>query len=167
MRGVNKVIIIGHLGADPEVHQFANGSSVTNISVATSQQWKDGMGELKEITEWHRIQLFNRLGEIASQYLRKGSKVYIEGSLRTRKWIDDKGQDRYISEIRANNMQMLGGAIGNDDKQERQPIQATEHSRPFTKRSSSTPNSLANESTATIKLPKSTEVPFDDSDIPF
>jgi single-strand DNA-binding protein len=108
MRGVNKVIIIGNLGADPEARQFNNGGSVTNISVATSEQWTDKQsGEKREATEWHRISLFNRLGEIAAQYLRKGSKVYIEGSLRTRKYQDPNGQDRYITEIRAEQMQML------------------------------------------------------------
>lgn len=113
MRGVNKVIIIGNLGADPEARQFNNGGSVTNISVATSEQWTDKQsGEKREATEWHRISLFNRLGEIAAQYLRKGSKVYIEGSLRTRKYQDQSGQDRYITEIRADQMQMLDGASG-------------------------------------------------------
>lgn len=113
MRGVNKVIIIGNLGADPESRQFSNGGSVTNISVATSEQWTDKQsGEKREATEWHRISLFNRLGEIAAQYLRKGSKVYIEGSLRTRKYQDQSGQDRYITEIRAEQMQMLDGASG-------------------------------------------------------
>ena len=114
MRGVNKVIIIGNLGADPEARQFNNGSSVTNISVATSEQWTDKQsGEKREATEWHRISLFNRLGEIAAQYLRKGSKVYIEGSLRTRKYQDQSGQDRYVTEIRAEQMQMLDGAGDN------------------------------------------------------
>ncbi|MEN6669210.1 single-stranded DNA-binding protein [Psychrobacter sp. B38] len=113
MRGVNKVIIIGNLGADPEARQFNNGGSVTNISVATSEQWTDKQsGEKREATEWHRISLFNRLGEIAAQYLRKGSKVYIEGSLRTRKYQDQNGQDRYITEIRAEQMQMLDGQSG-------------------------------------------------------
>ena len=108
MRGVNKVIIIGNLGADPEARQFNNGGNVTNISVATSEQWTDKQsGEKREATEWHRISLFNRLGEIAAQYLRKGSKVYIEGSLRTRKYQDQSGQDRYVTEIRADQLQML------------------------------------------------------------
>ena len=110
MRGVNKVIIVGRLGNDPESRQFSNGGSVTNISVATSEQWTDKQtGEKREATEWHRVSLFNRLGEIAAQYLRKGSQVYIEGSLRTRKWQDQNGQDRYTTEIRADQMQMLGG----------------------------------------------------------
>lgn len=108
MRGINKVIIIGNLGADPEARQFQNGGSVTSISIATSEQWTDKQtGEKKEATEWHRVSLFNRLGEIAAQFLRKGSKVYIEGSLRTRKYTDPQGQERYITEIRAEQMQML------------------------------------------------------------
>ena len=110
MRGVNKVIIVGNLGSDPEVKQFANGGSVTRIAVATSEQWNDKQtGERREQTEWHRISLFNKLGEIAAQYLRKGSQVYVEGSLRTRKYQDQNGQDRYVTEIRADQMQMLGG----------------------------------------------------------
>ena len=113
MRGVNKVIVIGNLGADPEARQFNNGGSVTNISVATSEQWTDKQsGEKREATEWHRVSLFNRLGEIAAQYLRKGSKVYIEGSLRTRKYQAPDGSDRYATEIRADQMQMLDS---NDD----------------------------------------------------
>ena len=115
MRGINKIIIIGHLGADPESHQFSNGGNVTNISVATSEQWTDKQtGEKREATEWHRIALFNRLGEIAAQYLKKGSKVYIEGSLRTRKWQEQNGQDRYTTEVRADKMQMLGYANGSE-----------------------------------------------------
>ena len=110
MRGVNKVIIVGNCGSDPEVKQFANGGSVTTISVATSEQWNDKQtGEKREQTEWHRISLYNKLAEIAAQYLRKGSQVYIEGSLRTRKYQDQSGQDRYVTEIRADQMQMLGG----------------------------------------------------------
>ena len=110
MKGVNRVIIIGNLGADPEVKQFSNGGSVTTISVATSEQWIDKQtGEKREATEWHRIQFNNKLAEIAAQYLRKGSQVYVEGSLRTRKYQDQNGQDRYVTEIRADQMQMLGG----------------------------------------------------------
>ena len=114
MSSVNKVIIIGNLGADPETRQFNNGGSVTNIAVATSERWTDKLsGEKKELTEWHRIALFNRLGEVAAQYLRKGSKVYIEGSLRTHKYQDKSGQDRYSTEIRANEMVMLDSAGSN------------------------------------------------------
>lgn len=114
MRGVNKVIIVGTLGSDPEVKPFNNGGSVTTISVATSEQWNDRQtGEKREQTEWHRISLYtnnySKLGEIAAQYLRKGSQVYIEGKLQTRKYQDQSGQDRYVTEIRAENMQMLGG----------------------------------------------------------
>ena len=113
MRGVNKVIIVGNLGSDPEVKQFANGGSVTRIAVATSEQWNDKQtGERREQTEWHRISLFNKLGEIAAQYLRKGSQVYIEGSLRTNKYTDQNGVERYATEIRADQMQMLGTAGG-------------------------------------------------------
>ena len=116
MRGVNKVIIIGNLGADPETRQFSNGGSVTNISVATSEQWTDKQsGEKKEATEWHRIALYNRLGEIAAQYLRKGSKVYIEGSLQTRKYQAPDGSDRYATDIKAYQMQMLDGASSSQD----------------------------------------------------
>lgn len=110
MRGVNKVIIVGHLGAEPEVHKFDNGSGVTTLSVATSDQWTDASGHSRESTEWHRIKLFNRIGEVAAEYLNKGSKVYIEGRLRTRKWTDGNGLDRYITEIHASSMQMLGNS---------------------------------------------------------
>ncbi len=107
-RGVNKVIIVGNLGNDPEVRYLPSGGAVANISVATSESWKDKQtGQTQERTEWHRIVLFNRLGEIAGQYLRKGAKVYLEGSLRTRKWQDANGQDKYTTEIVANELQML------------------------------------------------------------
>ena len=108
MRGVNKVILVGTLGKDPETKTFPNGGSLTQFSIATSESWVDkNTGERKEQTEWHRIVLHNRLGEIAQQYLRKGSKVYIEGSLRTRQWTDQNGQERYSTEIRGDQMQML------------------------------------------------------------
>ncbi|WP_445116821.1 single-stranded DNA-binding protein [Acinetobacter sp. WZC-1] len=108
MRGVNKVILVGTLGRDPETKTFPNGGSLTQFSIATSESWTDKTsGERKEQTEWHRIVLHNRLGEIAQQYLRKGSKVYIEGSLRTRQWTDQNGQERYTTEIRGEQMQML------------------------------------------------------------
>lgn len=111
MRGLNKVMIIGNLGADPEVKQFNNGGSIANITVATSEQWTDKQsGEKREATEWHRISLANRLGEIAAQYLRKGSKVYIEGKLSTRKYQAQDGTDRYVTEIKAFSMQMLDSA---------------------------------------------------------
>ncbi len=108
-RGINKVILIGNCGQDPDVRSTQTGSTITNISVATSESWKDrNTGQQQERTEWHRVVFFNRLAEIAGEYLRKGSKVYIEGSLRTRKWQDQNtGQDRYTTEIVANEMQML------------------------------------------------------------
>ncbi|MGQ9426314.1 single-stranded DNA-binding protein [Gilvimarinus sp. F26214L] len=107
-RGINKVILIGNLGVDPETKYMPSGNAVTNVSLATSESWKDKQtGEQQERTEWHRVVFFNRLAEIAGEYLRKGSKVYVEGSLRTRKWQDQSGQDRYTTEIVANEMQML------------------------------------------------------------
>ena len=110
MRGANKTITLGTLGADPEVKQFSNGGSITTISVAVSEKWTDKQtGQPKENTEWLRIVFNNKLAEIAAQYLRKGSQVYIEGSLRTRKYQDQSGHDRYVTEIRADQMQMLGG----------------------------------------------------------
>jgi single-strand DNA-binding protein len=107
-RGVNKVILVGNLGQEPEHRVLPSGGGVTNISIATSESWKDkNTGEMQERTEWHRVVFFNRLAEIAAEYLRKGSKVYVEGSLRTRKWQDQSGQDRYSTEVIANEMQML------------------------------------------------------------
>ena len=107
-RGINKVILVGNLGNDPETRYLPSGGAVTNISVATSDSWKDKQtGQLQERTEWHRIVFFNRLAEIAAEYLKKGSKVYLEGSLRTRKWQDKSGQDRYTTEIVAGELQML------------------------------------------------------------
>jgi single-strand DNA-binding protein len=112
-RGVNKVILIGNLGADPETRSMPSGMTVANIRIATSESWKDKQsGEQKERTEWHHVALFGRLGEIAGEYLRKGSQVYIEGSLRTRKWQDKEGRDRYTTEVIANDMQMIGGRSG-------------------------------------------------------
>lgn len=112
-RGINKVIIVGNVGGDPETRYMPSGSAVTNLTVATNESWKDKQtGEKKERTEWHRVAMFNRLAEIAAEYLRKGSQVYIEGKLRTRKWQDKDGQDRYTTEIIADEMQMLGGRGG-------------------------------------------------------
>lgn len=121
-RGVNKVILVGNLGQDPETRYMPSGGAVTNLSIATSESWKDkNTGQQQERTEWHRVVFFNRLAEIAGEYLRKGSKVYVEGSLRTRKWQDNSGQDKYTTEIVASEMQMLdsrgqgGGQGGYDD----------------------------------------------------
>ena len=112
-RGVNKVIIVGNLGGDPETRYMPSGSAVTNLTGATNESLKDKQtGEQKERTEWHKVAMFNRLAEIAAEYLRKGSQVYIEGKLRTRKWQDQSGQDRWTTEIIADEMQMLGGRGG-------------------------------------------------------
>lgn len=122
MRGVNKVILVGTLGKDPETKTFANGGSLTQFSIATSESWTDkNSGERKEQTEWHNIVLQNRLGEIAQQYLKKGSKVYIEGSLNTRKWTDQNGQERYTTQIKGSQLQMLDSANGNNQQQAQQP----------------------------------------------
>lgn len=108
-RGINKVILVGNLGADPETRYTPSGSAVTNIRLATTESWKDRQtGEQNERTEWHRIVFFNRLAEVAGEYLKKGSQVYIEGKMQTRKWQDQNGQDRYTTEVVANEMQMLG-----------------------------------------------------------
>lgn len=118
-RGVNKVILVGNLGNDPEARYTPSGSAVTNASLATSEVWKDKQsGEQQEKTEWHRLVFFNRLGEIAAEYLKKGSKVYVEGKLQTRKWQDKSGQDRYTTEIVVGEMQMLDsrGQIDSADK---------------------------------------------------
>jgi single-strand DNA-binding protein len=129
-RGINKVILIGNLGKDPETRYMPSGGAVTNVTLATSETWKDkNSGEQQERTEWHRVVFFNRLGEIAGEYLKKGSKIYVEGSLRTRKWQGQDGQDRYTTEIVASEMQMLdskGGPVnaGNDRKPQGAPAEA-------------------------------------------
>jgi single-strand DNA-binding protein len=115
-RGINKVILVGNLGKDPEGKFMPNGNAVTNITIATSESWKDKQtGQQQERTEWHRVVFFNRLAEIATEYLKKGSKVYLEGSLRTRKWQAQDGQDRYTTEIVASEMQMLDSRGGSSD----------------------------------------------------
>jgi single-strand DNA-binding protein len=116
MASVNKVIIVGNLGRDPETRYNPEGGAITNISVATTDTWKDKTsGEKQERTEWHRVVFFSRLAEIAGEYLKKGSQVYVEGSLRTRKWTDKEGQERYTTEIIADRMQMLGSRQGSGD----------------------------------------------------
>ena len=129
-RGVNKAIIVGNLGRDPEVRYSASGAAIANVSVATTDSWRDKQtGESNEKTEWHRVVFFGRLAEIAGEYLKKGSQVYIEGRLQTRKWQDQNGQDRYTTEIVANDMQMLGGrgAAASEDFGEapRRPAEST------------------------------------------
>ena len=111
-RGVNKVILVGNLGNDPEVRYMPNGNAVANLSLATSESWKDQQGQVQERTEWHRLTMYRRLAEIAGEYLKKGSQIYVEGKLQTRKWQDQQGQDRYTTEIIVDQMQMLGGRDG-------------------------------------------------------
>ena len=114
-RGINKVILVGNLGSDPEMRNMPNGNAVATLSIATSESWKDKQtGEKQERTEWHRVVLFNRLGEIAGSYLKKGSKVYVEGSLRTNKWQDQNGQDKYSTEIIGAELQMLDSRMERD-----------------------------------------------------
>jgi len=121
-RGVNKAIIVGNLGRDPEVRYSANGNAIANVTIATTESWKDRQsGERQEKTEWHRVVFFSRLAEIAGEYLKKGSKVYIEGRLQTRKWEDRDGNERYTTEIVANEMQMLGGRGGGDSQGDSPP----------------------------------------------
>lgn len=113
MASVNKVILVGNLGADPETRYMPNGDAVANVRLATTESWKDkATGEKKDLTEWHRVVFYRKLAEIVGQYLKKGSAVYVEGRIRTRKWTDKEGQERYTTEIEANEMQMLGGRSG-------------------------------------------------------
>ncbi|MBY6104869.1 single-stranded DNA-binding protein [Ferrimonas balearica] len=128
--GINKVILVGNLGQDPDVRYMPNGNAVANITVATSETWKDQQGQRQERTEWHRVVLFRRLGEIAGEYLKKGAKVYIEGKLQTRKWKDQNGQERYTTEIVADQMQMLDSRGGQDSGQQGGGQQSGGQSRP-------------------------------------
>lgn len=157
-RGINKVILIGNCGQDPETRYSASGAAITNVSLATSETWKDKQsGQPQERTEWHRVVFFNRLAEIAGEYLKKGSKVYIEGSLRTRKWQDQQGQDKYTTEIVANEMQMLDSRGG-------------ESSGPYNTSSPSQPGNQYSQSEANASTTSREPAPdmdsFDD-DIPF
>ncbi|WP_392562768.1 single-stranded DNA-binding protein [Orbus sturtevantii] len=161
-RGINKVILVGNLGQDPEVRYLPNGGAVANISVATSETWKDKQtGEQKDRTEWHRVVIFGKLAEIAGEYLKKGSQVYIEGQLQTRKWQDQSGQDRYTTEIVVNiggTLQILGGrGAGTTDEAPQQNWGQ-----------SSNNNSSAPSRQAPAKQPPANEPPMDfDDDIPF
>ncbi|SBT81971.1 Single-stranded DNA-binding protein [secondary endosymbiont of Trabutina mannipara] len=163
-RGINKVIIVGNLGQDPEIRHMPNGGAVANITLATSESWRDKQtGEIKEKTEWHRVVLFGKLAEIAGEYLRKGSQVYIEGSLQTRKWQDNSGQDRYTTEILVNlggTMQMIGGRPGNAQKGEwRQSTQVNTFSE------GKTPKTLQSQNMSSAS-DNEHQIDFDD-DIPF
>ena len=161
-RGINKVILIGNLGSDPEVRYMPSGGAVSTISLATSDQWKDKTtGEQQERTEWHRVVFFKRLAEIVGEYLKKGSKVYIEGSLRTRKWQDKNGVDRYTTEIVANEMQMLDSKGGSSNGAPYQSPQQPTQETPFDNSQQS--NSSANTST---NSPPQNNGDIDD-DIPF
>lgn len=170
MASVNKVILVGNLGRDPETRYMPSGDAITNITIATTDSWKDkATGEKRDATEWHRVAFFGKLAEIAGQYLKKGSQVYVEGSLRTRKWQDKDGQERYTTEIRADSMQMLGGRAGSMGSAsdastsysgyEDSPSAAT--SRPAARPTTSRP--------ATAPAPASGGSGFDDmdDDIPF
>lgn len=131
MKGINKVILVGTLGQDPESKSFPNGGSVCNFSIATTESWKDkNTGEQKQVTEWHRIVANGKVGEICQQYLKKGSKVYIEGSLRTRQWTDQSGQDRYVTEIKLSEMQMLDSK---PQQQQAQQQQTNSYAKPTPK----------------------------------
>lgn len=162
-RGVNKVILVGNLGQDPEIRYMPNGGAVANMTLATSESWRDKQsGEMKEITEWHRVVLFGKLAEVAGEYLKKGSQVYIEGQLRTRKWQDQSGQERYTTEVVVNvggTMQMLGGRQQEANRSGAgQPNTAPQNSQQFSgQQSQNSPQAP----TAGAEPP-----PFDD-DIPF
>src|SRR5437762_10610896 len=149
MASVNKVILIGNLGRDPETRYMPEGGAITNISIATTDKWKDKNGEMQEKTEWHRVAFFGKLAEIAGEYLKKGAQIYVEGRLQTRKWQDKEGHDRYTTEIVANDMQMLGSRSGAGAPSEPVPEAAAAESGP-----------------ARGAAAKSTGTDFDD-DIPF
>lgn len=156
MASINKVIVLGHTGKDPEARYASNGDCVTTLNIATTEKWTDkSSGEKKELTEWHRVILWRKLGEIAAQYVKKGSLVYIEGKLQTRKWTDKDGVERYTTEIIADTMQMLGGGLQKQsDDSGKDYAQATGRSKTPTNKS---------------KVPEGYSTPdhFDSSDIPF
>ncbi len=163
-RGVNKVILIGNLGNDPEVRYTPNGNAVATISLATSETWRDKQsGELQDRTEWHRVVFFNRLAEIVGEYLRKGSKIYVEGSLRTRKWQDKTGLDRYTTEIIANEMHML------DSRSNHTGSASREKGAPPIHESAEIPtaNHLENDNLSSAPMGNTASHPPIDDDIPF
>lgn len=176
-RGINKVILIGNIGQDPESRSFPDGGTVTNISIATSESWKDKQGQTQERTEWNRVVLRDRgnykLGQIAAQYLQKGSKVYIEGSLRTRKWQDNQGVDRYTTEIIAEQMQMLDGRQESHGEQAYREKQATHvPERAYNEQPTAAQVYPDHQYTPTRQQPAQQQPApdfsdFDDSDIPF
>ena len=157
-KGVNKVILVGNLGADPETRYQQSGTAVTNITLATSDSWKDkNTGENQERTEWHKVSFFGRLAEVAGEYLKKGSKVYIEGKLQTRKWTDKDGNDRYTTEIVANQMQMLDSKAESDKSQQGDAIPASEYGL----------NPGAQQAVQAQQQAPVMDDSFDDSDFPF
>jgi len=170
-RGVNKVILVGNLGNDPEVRYMPNGNAVANLSLATSESWKDQQGQQQERTEWHRITMYRRLAEIAGEYLKKGSQIYIEGKLQTRKWQDQQGNDKYTTEVIADQLQMLGGrsegAQGgsyNKPQQQNNPNQGYQQMPP----NQGGQNNQSKPPQNTQQPPKMAEPDFDfDDDIPF
>ncbi|MFQ1023246.1 single-stranded DNA-binding protein [Avibacterium paragallinarum] len=160
MAGINKAIIVGNLGNDPEIRTMPNGDQVANISVATSESWTDkNTGERREITEWHRIVFYRRQAEIAGQYLHKGSKVYVEGRIRTRKWQDQQGIERYTTEIQGDSLQML------DSRQEGQNAPPTTQAN--TQAQPAKPNAYANAKGGNYTPPPQQTDEFDDDQIPF
>lgn len=179
-RGVNKVIIVGNLGNDPEVRYMPNGNAVANLSIATSESWKDQQGQQQERTEWHRVTMYRRLAEVAGEYLKKGSQVFIEGKLQTRKWQDQQGNDRYTTEIIADNMQMMGGRSdgqGQGNYQQRPPQTRQQNEGGFTPQQSAptannqggfnqAPNPSSNNQASNTPKMSEPDIDFDD-DIPF
>jgi single-strand DNA-binding protein len=173
-RGINKVILVGNCGQDPETRYMPSGGAVTNISIATSESWKDKQtGQPQERTEWHRVVFFNRLAEIAGEYLRKGSQVYVEGSLRTRKWQDQGGQDRYTTEIVASEMQMLGGRTeaAMQNRQQGSQDSGPDYGGGYSQQAAPAPAQNYNQQKPAPSKPQQPQAPanFDsfDDDIPF
>lgn len=171
-RGVNKVILVGNVGQDPEVRYMPNGNAVANLSLATSESWKDQSGQLQERTEWHRLTMYRRLAEVAGEYLKKGSQIYVEGKLQTRKWQDQQGQDRYTTEVIVDQMQMLGGRTGQSEggyqqQPQRQPAQQPQN-QGFNQ-GGGQPGGNYNQAPQNQNAPKPMSEPdFDfDDDIPF
>ena len=174
-KGVNKVILVGNLGKDPEVRYTPNGKAVANLTLATSESWKDQSGQIQEKTEWHRVSIFGKLAEIAGEYLRKGSQVYIEGKLQTRKWQNKEGQDQYTTEIVLDPfngvMQMLGSKGGSQSEsgfQGQQPQQGKPYQKPPVQGNPQQPNQGFNQAPAQSQPAPMAEPDFDfDDDIPF
>ena len=167
-RGINKGILVGTLGKDPEVRYSQSGSALTSVSIATNESWKDKNGEKQERTEWHRVKFFGKLAEIAGEYLKKGGQVYIEGSLRTEKYTDKQGVEKYSTDIIANEMQMLGGRMdgGGGD---RAPRESSAGGEGYGNRGggSSAPRGGGNSGGGNAPMPTRNDEPFPDDDIPF